>query len=474
MNRGLLTSVAAGIAAVLALAGLGAMPGFAQTLPDNGFTSVGRGAPLAVALDQGAVFAKLPIVGPLRVAPMLVPGATAPVELLSARDGAAPKGVTPLPVDLYSSRDFYADQALWSDPRYFRCNSPLGIETQRGGYAGSPFIGGLIKTEPKAAAWGYCDRDYPRKAIVSPYAFKTAQAHYEALLAETQRRGGPTVYTRATLPDDWDGRYQINSFGDWYSLRGFSQVSTLLSLLTPEYQKRMVQDLYHQGNTNAAQWPAQYCWPEGFMRRWHAAGVVLRDHYVTLTPSVVQILAGSAEDFITHVNVGRSFNLKGGVPRLGPDVARWFGETVGFWDKDSLITWTSNVQGWTVHGAFEFSSKMQTIEIYTPVRDEKGVLSGITHEAVFYDPESLVEPIRIVRNLRRIGGFDTGTPFDSLRCIQTIYPIKGVPTPVNPGTKIDYEVPDIYGRPWARIWEQNFEQGMTRPKEDESIFDFSK
>lgn len=210
------------------------------------------------------------------------------------------------------------------------------------------------------------------------------------------------------------------------------------------------------------------------MRRWHAAGVILREHYVTLTPQVVQILAGSAEDFITHVHVGRSFDLSGAVPRLGPEVPRWFGETVGFWDKDSLITWTSNIQPWTVHGAFEFSGQMQTIEIYSPRRDAQGKLTGLIHEAVFYDREALVEPIRIVRVLQRVGGFDTGAPFDSLRCIQTIYPIDGHPTPVVPGRTIPFQVPDIYGRPWAKIWEEHFEQGMSRPKEDESLFDFSK
>ena len=38
--------------------------------------------------------------------------------------------------------------------------------------------------------------DYPREKIVSPYPYKTAKEHYEALLAQAKAKGGPTVYTR--------------------------------------------------------------------------------------------------------------------------------------------------------------------------------------------------------------------------------------------------------------------------------------
>ena len=95
------------------------------------------------------------------------------------------------------------------------------------------------KDPPASAPWGHCDRDYPRKSIVSPYPFRTAQAHYEALLAETRRRGGPTVQTPATLPNEWNGIYRQPRFSprndNWITMRHV-QVPTVLSLLTDRVQ----------------------------------------------------------------------------------------------------------------------------------------------------------------------------------------------------------------------------------------------
>ena len=159
-------------------------------------SSVGRGAPDPLVVDV--------IVG--SEGKGMFTGAGIPPDnmpIYAAKDGATPAGVEPLPIDIFATRDFYKDRDLWSNKLYFRCNSPFDLEGQWG--ANNVEIIG--PKGPQTAAWGHCDRDMPREALVSPYPFKTAQEHWEALKAETVKRGGPTKHTDATVPGEWTGRY---------------------------------------------------------------------------------------------------------------------------------------------------------------------------------------------------------------------------------------------------------------------------
>jgi hypothetical protein len=384
--------------------------------------------------------------------------------IFAAKNGAVPPGVQPLSIDIFTTTDFYKDRELWTDPRYYRCNSAVGLEQIWGAYE-VPLIG---DDPPRTAAWGFCDRDYPREEIVSPYAFRTAKEHYAALLAETRAKGGPTAHTRASVPD-WGGRYlrERDKRLSWFN-GGILQIPTYLTLLTPEYQKRFVQQMYHYSGNNSAQWPGSYCWPEGFMRRLAQYGGARVS--IVVTPDLVLDLRNAAKTLVTQIHIGAEFDESGVVPRLGPDVPQWFGETIGFWDGDALITWTSNVQAWISHGGFEYSNRLQSIEVYTPSKDTAGNLVGLRHEVVLYDDEAFVDPVRIVHMLTRQHDLNEGEPFPIMDCIPQSFPVDGHTTPMTPGQTFEYRVPDIFGRPWAQIWERYHEEGMERPREQTGRF----
>ena len=360
-----------------------------------------------------------------------------------------PAGMQALPMDLFTSKNFYKDKALWSDQRYFRCNTPRQIT--------DIWTSRRIGTNPPgSASWGACNEDYPREKIVSPYPYKTAKEHYDALMARAKAAGGPTTYTRQTLPD-WDGWYAreaADSDSQWI-WGTINQVSTILSLLTPEYQKRMVQMNYHEGVNNSPQWNASFCYPEGYLRWWAQASGG-GNFQLIVSPTQVQMLSGTAANFLRQALIGRSHVQQ---------VPQWYGETVGFWSGTTLVAWTANVQGWTLsHSMFEFSNSLETIDIFTPRYDGNRVLVGLSLETTFYDPEAFAAPLHTAIRFNRASGLDNPTRrYTYIECLSNLRNVDGRPSQLTVGNDrfIDY-----YGRPWAQNWEKYFEAGWDKPDGD--------
>jgi hypothetical protein len=144
-------------------------------------------------------------------------------------------------------------------------------------------------------------------------------------------------------------------------------------------------------------------------------------------------------------------------------VPQWYGETVGFWDGTTLITWTANVQGWTLsHSMFEFSDKMETVETYKPALDASGKFIGLDHEAVFYDPDTFVQPVHATyRFVRQATPDAPDRRFTYIECLGNLRNTDGKPTQL---TKSDPRYIDYDGRPWAQNWERFFEVGWDRPQ----------
>jgi len=182
-----------------------------------------------------------------------------------------------------------------------------------------------------------------------------------------------------------------------------------------------------------------------------------------MTTWQVQFLSGIADNFLRQVMIGKEHVQK---------VPQWYGETIGFWDGTTLVTWTANIQAWQLsHAMFETSDKLETVETFKPALDANGNFIGLDHETIFYDPEAFVAPVRAAFRFQRLATpDDPERRYTFIECLGSLKNVKGRPVQLTPK---DPDFVDYYNRPWARNWEKWFEAGWDKPAEQPPVDPFS-
>lgn len=262
---------------------------------------------------------------------------------------------------IFSTQNWTLDRELWSNPEYFKFNTPVNLENMGEGQIvygaeGDPLI------------------DIPVSELVSPYAFQTSEEHYQAWLDAAD---GGTQHTRETIPD-WSGYW--GGGRNWLTMRGV-QASTIVSLLTPQYQEYYIQQLKAEAEARAW-WPASFCLPEGPPRYW-TRGVA---NLFQVTPQAVSMII---PDF-SRANIGLRWVETSGNGHAPEEF--WFlhfmGESIGFWDGDALVVHTNQLRGWMHgHGELEYSDELTMVERYQRVGDTMNV------EVTLYDPIAFKQPL---------------------------------------------------------------------------------
>lgn len=420
---------------------------------------------------------------PYEVSGQVITNAVDNDDLTDANPAGVPEGITPLERDLWNTPNFYLDRELWSDPRYFHCNSNRQLSdiwNQNRIQGATLHEGGDPAELSRTARWGQCDRTVDPADIVTPYPFETAHDHYMALLDEAEERGGPTEPSYEWLLEIASGEFNranANNGNQWQWGR-IVQIPDYLQLLTPVGQTYLLQTNYYEAVQNSPQWSASFYYPEAYMR-WYSQFTNTNPR-ILAHPDEIYMVAGIADNVERRIYTdGRLFrNLEGvdedgnaAVPSL-TNIARFYGESIGFWDGDMLVSWTSSLRGWYTHSQHEHSAEAQVIDIFTSAYDEGGCHIGFDVETIIYDPVILVEPVRIVQSLRRddgcagIGDTLSGTTRNQVPqgALRTIYNVGGSPTQVPAGNVIEFLVPDWGNRPWAQNWIYYYEQDMDLPE----------
>ncbi len=289
----------------------------------------------------------------------------------------------------------------------------------------SQVLFGVILAAPWVVASRAIAADAGPKATQAAYA--SSWEEYQALKAKA--RGG-TVLTRAKMPD-WSGLWRRSGTPEEQL-----DPSEVVTALTPKY--KAAYDVKRAKSAQGIEWDrASACLPVG-MPRWPADPWL---HEFIITPKQTWMLYGQLQENRRVYTDGR-----GHISEVVA-IPEWDGDSIGFWDRDTLIIHTNHIKpGEYWRGSPETSYQASTVERWRR-------LDADTMESreTVYDPVSLTRPVHLRYTYSRVKDPEVRIVFDSCEEGNNNFPTAdggtGTLLPGEPG----YREPTTFGIPEVAI-----------------------
>jgi hypothetical protein len=228
----------------------------------------------------------------------------------------------------------------------------------------------------------------PLQTIPPPKEFATSAEHYAYLL---EQANGGTTHTFETLPR-WDGLWQTagNTMMDAFvDAPGFTG-KVREGVLTPEYEAAYKERWREQIELGQVQYDRlTHCEPPGYPR------FLLEPYtheFINLPHQSYQI--NDFDSSIRRIYIGQEHkNLTG--------THSWFGDIVGFWDGDKLVTHTvyllpADFTRW----APMTSNQFESVEVWELHSYPDGT-ERLEVQVTFYDSYAFLKPVNAVYAFRR-------------------------------------------------------------------------
>ena len=240
--------------------------------------------------------------------------------------------------------------------------------------------------------------------VYDPGDYDTAWEHYQARLAEA---GGGTRHTPRSIPD-WSGVWE-NAPGSGFSLRpgeaflgrGFATETSMK--LTPVYAAEHEYRI-RRGEEGQDFDPITWCLPAGFPR-W------------LVEPFLKEFLATPDRTLLMNeMNNETRRVYTDGRGHVSDDFAfpLWFGDSIGFWDGDTLVIHTKDLKANLLQREQPaLSDKAETVEEWTEIRP--GVMEV---KLSVYDSEALLEPFHAIRYYTQMDDLDGNLRVNHWSCAE--------------------------------------------------------